>query len=131
MFCIGFPWVYFWLARGYAIKKGIEFIYQGNQGIVSKLVGKVVEVSIASKEKNQEEQVFGKGKKKGVKKAGTYVKAVQDKIPRPIRVILVFILEQLPLQHMLMQVGEEVTLKSDNIDEIKPKVQEDSHKNRC
>ena len=124
IFCVGFPWTYFWLARGHAIKKGLEFLYGGSQGIVAKVVGLAVESAVASKEKGQDGQVFKKGKKKGVAKAGSYVKKVQEKVPRPIRMILVFILEQLPLKHMLMQVGEEVTLKSDNIEEIKPKVQE-------
>jgi hypothetical protein len=123
-FFAGFPFLYFWLARGYAIRKGIEYIYKGSESVVSSAVGLVVSSAVMSSDNVESSNIFKKGASGGVKKAGAFIKKIEEKLPRPIRAILRFLLEQLPLQNMIVQVGEEVALKSENLEEIKPKVQE-------
>ncbi|MGB0864436.1 MAG: hypothetical protein ACPG19_08450 [Saprospiraceae bacterium] len=124
IFFAGFPFLYFWLARGYAIRKGLEYIYKGSEGVVSQVVGLVVASAVTSSDNVESSNIFKKGASGGVKKAGTFIKKIEEKLPRPIRAILKFLLEQMPLQNMIVEVSEEVALKSENLDEIKPKVQE-------
>jgi hypothetical protein len=129
LFFIGFPFLYFWLARGYAIKKGLEFIYEESDKVVSKAVGMVVSTAVNSSEKLDNLGIFkgGSGKKKGVKKAVDFIQQlemIEDKLPRPIRRILKFVLERIPLKDFLVEIGEEMELSSANLTEIQPKVQE-------
>ncbi len=126
LFFAGFPFLYFWLARGYAVRKGLEYVYKGSEGIVSKAVGMVVSASINSSASLQNSGIFkGKGKNSGgVKGAMNFIKQIEEKLPRPIRYILKFVLEQLPLQSIVMEIGQEMALTPDNLEEIKPKVQE-------
>jgi hypothetical protein len=102
----------------------IEYIYKGSESVVSSAVGLVVSSAVMSSDNVGSSNIFKKGASGGVKKAGAFIKKIEEKLPRPIRAILRFLLEQLPLQNMIVQVGEEVALKSENLEEIKPKVQE-------
>lgn len=122
-FLVGFPFLYFWLARGYAVKKGLELLYKGNEAIVSKTVGLVVTASV-EEEGEVENSGFFKSKTKAVKGAANFIKQLSEKLPSPIRRILTFLLEQMPLQAMILEVGNSVALKSENIETIKPLVQE-------
>ncbi len=129
LFFAGFPFVYFWLARGYAVKKGLEFIYQGSNEIVSKAVGMVVSTAINSTEKIDNLGIFksGNGSKQGVQKPKNFIQRLEEiesKLPRPIRHILHFLLERIPFKAFLTEVGQEMELSSSNLEEIKPKVQE-------
>lgn len=129
LFFVGFPFLYFWLARGYAIKKGLEFIYEESNAVVSKAVGLVVSSAVNGSETLDNLGIFksGSGKKKGLKKAVDFIQQlemIEDKLPRPIRRILKFVLERIPLKDFLGEIGEEMELSSANLTEIQPKVQE-------
>ena len=120
-FLVGFPFLYFWLARGYAVKKGLELVYKGSEGVVAKAVGVVVSATV--EEPNDVENSSFFSKKNTVKGAVSFIKQISDKLPRPIRRILRFVLEQVPIQAMILEVGDEMALTSENLEEIKPKVQ--------
>ncbi len=121
-FLVGFPFLYFWLARGYAVKKGLELVYKGSKSVVAKAVGVVVSATVTAPSDVQNSSVFSK--KNTVKGAASFIKQINDKLPRSIRRILRFVLEQVPLQAMILEVGDEIALTSENLEEIKPKVQE-------
>ena len=121
-FLAGFPFLYFWLARGYAVKKGLELVYKGSEGVVAKAVGVVVSATIQEPSDVKNSSIFNG--KNAVKGAATFIKKINHKLPGPIRRILRFVLEQVPLQAMILEVGDQVALTSENLEEIKPKVQE-------
>ena len=122
VFLGGFPFLYFWLARGYAVKKGLELVYKGSEGVVAKAVGVVVSATVTEPSDVQNSSIFNK--KNAVKGAVSFIKQINDKLPRSIRRILRFVLEQVPIQAMILEVGDEMALTSENLEEIKPKVQE-------
>jgi hypothetical protein len=122
VFLAGFPFLYFWLARGYAVKKGLELVYKGSEGVVAKAVGVVVSATVTEPSDVQNSSIFNK--KNAVKGAVSFIKQINDKLPRSIRRILRFVLEQVPIQAMILEVGDEMALTSENLEEIKPKVQE-------
>lgn len=121
-FLAGFPFLYFWLARGYAVKKGLELVYKGSESIVAKAVGAVVSATVEEPKDVQNSSFFNK--KNTVKGAVSFIRQINDKLPGPIRRILRFVLEQVPIQAMILEVGDQMALTSDNLEEIKPKVQE-------
>lgn len=123
LFLVGFPFLYFWLARFYAIRKGVEWVYRSSSGLVARVVRVVVKAAVVSTDAI-DNGIFKGGEKGGVRHASAFVRQATERIPRPIRAILVFILEQLPLQHFLVEVSNEITLRPDNLDEIYPRVQE-------
>lgn len=123
LFAVGFPFLYFWLARFYAIRKGVEWVYRSSSGLVAQVVRVAVQAAVKSTDAI-DNSVFRGGEKGGVRRAGDFVRQATGRIPVPIRAILVFILEQLPLQHFLIEVSNEVTLRPDNLEEIYPRVQE-------
>jgi hypothetical protein len=122
VFIAGFPFLYFWLARGYAVKKGLEFVYKGSEGIVAKVVSVVVSLTINDSSDVQNSNIFNK--KNAVKGAISFIQQINDKLPAPLRRILCFVLEQVPIQALILEVGKEIALTPDNLEEIKPKVQE-------
>ncbi len=123
LFFVGFPFLYFWLARGYAIKKGLEYVYKGSEGIVAKAVGLVVSTSINSSDKVENSGIFKK-KNQAVSGAVSFIKQLSEKLPGPIRRILRFVLEQVPIQAMILEVGDQIALEPENTEKIKPLVQE-------
>lgn len=123
LFALGFPLLYFLLARFYAIRKGVELVYRGSSGLVAQVVRVVVNAAVKSTDAI-DNGVFQGGEKGGVRRAGDFVRQATGRIPSPIRAILVFILEQLPLQHFLVEVSNEITLHPENLEEIYPRVQE-------
>ena len=121
-FLVGFPFLYFWLARGHAVKKGLELVYKGSEGVVAKAVGIVVSATVTEPSEVENSSIFNKNN--AVKGAVSFIKQMNDKLPGPIRRILRFVLEQVPLQSIILEVGDQMALTPDNLDAIKPKVQE-------
>ena len=126
-FFVGFPFLYFWLARGYALRKGLELVYKGSEDVISKVLNVVVSASVNSSTALENSGLFikSKGKKNGgIKGAINFIKQIEDKLPRPMRRILKFLLEQLPFQSILLEIGETMELNSSNLSQIQPKVKE-------
>jgi len=129
LFFVGFPFLYFWLARGHAVKKGLEIIYTESNELVSKAVGMVVSSVVKSSKSLENAGIFksGSGKKQGVKKAVEFIQQlenIEEKLPGPIRRILKFVLERIPFKEFLIEVSAEMELSSGNLSEIQPMVQE-------
>ena len=120
LFLIGFPGLYFLLGQKHATKKGLAILYKGSHPLVSKVVGSVVTKAVNSSEKATNSTIFNK---KGVKKAGSFVKGLSEKTPRSVRWIVEFVLAQTPIQSFLVETSKEVELKSDNLGAVIPIVQ--------
>lgn len=122
IFLVGFPFTYFWLARGHAVKKGIEVLYRGGSHLIlSKVIAQIVKTIVNKGGKVENSKFF---KNKGVNKSKEFIKKTGERVPRFVRWIVEFVLRQVPLQNLLLDVGEEIELKPENLPVIIPKVQE-------
>lgn len=116
VFGLAFPFAYFWLARGHALRKGLVKLYDSSHDVIEKVTGTVVSAAIMG---NQAGLVKG-GKikdKKGI------INQLDEKLPRSVRSMLRFFLAYVPILGAIQEIGNEMELSNANLEVIKPKVQ--------
>ncbi|MFK7949838.1 MAG: hypothetical protein AB8G11_19770 [Saprospiraceae bacterium] len=120
LFIVGFPFLYFWLGRGNALRQGAAGLYQSGHDTIEKLVGNITKAAVVGSQTTGLGSVFAGDK---VKDKKGFIKGLEDKLPRPIRFILSFILEEIPIAAALTEVGQTTELKKENLPTIQPIVQ--------
>ena len=118
VFFLGFPAVYAWKARGYAISEGLEEVYERSrdllEGVVDRITGSVVE--------KHEQLGANAGIASSVFSGAVSLAKNAERLPRPIRWIIDFFLHRLPLHESLEKISQEVEFKTENMDLIKDRV---------
>ncbi len=118
VFFLGFPLVYAWKARGYAISEGLEEVYERSgdllKGVVDRITGSVVE--------KHEKMGANTGIATSVFSGAVSLAKNAERLPRPIRWIIDFFLHRLPLHESLEKISQEVEFKTENMDLIKSRV---------
>ena len=120
LFLAGFPFLYFWLGRGNALRQGAAGLYNSSHDTIEKLVSSITKATVSSSEKTGLGSVFSGDK---VKDKKGFIQNLEDKLPRPIRFILSFILEEIPIAAALTEVSKTTELKKENLEIINPIVQ--------
>lgn len=120
LFLGGFPFLYFWLGRGNALRQGAAGLYQSSHDTIEKLVGNITKAAVVGSQTTGLGSVFAGDK---VKDKKGFIKSLEDKLPRPIRFILSFILEEIPIAAALTEVGQTTELKKENLPTIQPIIQ--------
>jgi|GEM_PF-2119956 len=120
LFLVGFPFLYFWLGRGNALRQGAAGLYNSSHDTIEKLVSSITKAAVKSSEKTGLGTVFSGDK---VKDKKGFIQNLEDKLPRSIRFILSFILEEIPIAAALTEVSKTTELKKENLDIINPIVQ--------
>jgi hypothetical protein len=120
LFLLGFPFLYFWLGRGNALRQGAVGLYHSSHGTIEKLVSSITKATVSSTEKTGFSAVFSGDK---VKDKKGFIQKLEDKLPRPIRFILSFLLEEIPIAAALREVSKTTELKKENLEIINPIVQ--------
>lgn len=120
LFVVGFPFAYYWLARINALRLGAVSLYHSNHNTAEKVMQNITKAAVISAEKSGAGVVFAGDK---VKNKKGFIKSVEDKLPRPIYLILSFIIEAFPLAATLKEIGETTELKEENLPIIQPIVQ--------
>jgi hypothetical protein len=120
LFLAGFPFLYFWLGRGNALRQGAVGLYNSSHDTIEKLVRSITKATVISSEKTGLGSVFSGDK---VKDKKGFIQQLEDKLPAPIRFILLFILEEIPIAAALTEISKTTELKQENLDIINPIVQ--------
>jgi hypothetical protein len=120
VFLAGFPFVYFWLGRGNALRQGVVGVYNSAHILVEKVVGNITQAAVFGSEKTGLGATFAGDKLKDKK---GFIKSIDEKLPAPIRIILSFLLEQVPIAATLREVSATTELKKENLAQIQPIVQ--------
>ena len=120
LFVTGFPFAYYWLARINALRLGAVSLYHSNHNTAEKVMQNITKAAVISAEKSGAGAVFAGDK---VKNKKGFIKSVESKLPRPIYLILSFIIEAFPLAATLKEIGETTELKEENLPIIQPIVQ--------
>jgi hypothetical protein len=120
LFLVGFPFLYFWLGRGNALRQGAAGLYNSSHDTIEKLVRNITQTAVSRSEKTGLGSVFAGDK---VKDKKGFIQKLEDKLPRPIRFILSFILEEIPIAAALTEVSQTTELKKENLEIINPIVQ--------
>lgn len=120
LFLAGFPFAYFWLGRVNALRQGAAGLYKSGHDTIEKLVGNITKAAVVSSQTTGLGAVFAGDK---VKDKKGFIKSLEDKLPGPIRFILSFVLEEIPIAAALKEVGETTELKKENLPVIQPIVQ--------
>ncbi len=118
VFFVGFPFIYVWQAKGYAISVGLNQLYSNSQGFFKGIVNKVTSGVVNGMDKT--------GGSSGITSTlfngAIGVAKTSEKLPAPIKWVLNFFLNQIPLRESLGEVGKEVDLTPANINAINDKV---------
>lgn len=120
LFVGGFPFLYFWLGRGNALRQGAAGLYKSGHDTIEKLVGSITKAAVLGSATAGLGTVFSGDK---VKDKKGFIQKLEDKLPRPIRFILSFILEEIPIAAALTEVSKTTELKKENLEVINPIVQ--------
>jgi hypothetical protein len=120
LFLIVFPFVYLWLGRGNALRQGVVALYKSGHQTVEQLISLVTKNAVAGIEKTGFATVFEGNELKNKK---GFIQKINDKLPRPIRAILYFLLEEVPIAAALKEISETTKLKTENLPVIQPIVQ--------
>lgn len=120
VFLAGFPFVYFWLGRGNALRQGVVGVYKSTHVLIEKVVGNITKAAVYSSEKTGLGSAFQGDK---VKDKKGFIKSIDEKLPAPIRWILSFFIEQVPIAAALREVSATTELKRENLAQIQPIVQ--------
>ena len=120
LFLAGFPFAYFWLGRVNALRQGAAGLYKSGHDTIEKLVGNITKAAVVGSQTTGLGGVFAGDK---VKDKKGFIKSLEDKLPGPIRFILSFILEEIPIAAALKEVSETTELKKENLPTIQPIVQ--------
>ncbi len=114
-----FPFIYVWQSRGYAISVGLNQLYESSSFLFEGIVHKVTTGIVTGMEE-------GDSTKAGISntlfKGAVNLAKNSEKLPRTIRWVMDFFLNQIPLRESLNEIGEEMELKSENLDAINESV---------
>ncbi len=120
LFLAGFPFLYFWLGRGNALRQGAAGLYKSGHDTIEQLVQNITQAAVIGTSTTGLGVVFSGDK---VKDKKGFIKTLEEKLPRPIYFILSFILEEIPIAAALTEISQTTELKKENLPIIQPIVQ--------
>lgn len=115
VFLAGFPFVYFWMGKSHAINIGLNQIYRSNEGFFEGIVTKITS-GVISKTGG------GSGITGGILNSAVGVAKTTEKLPTPIKWVLNFFLNQVPLMEAITKAKTEVAFTSENAEVAGSKV---------
>ncbi len=120
IFLVGFPLLYFWLARGYALKRCLEYIYDSSDFVTSKVIGVFTEAVIKSDDAiDKSPQFVGQG----IRGVGTIIKKLDIKVPRAFQWTLSRFFKKIPIRKTFQEIGNDIALDVQNLSIIKERVE--------
>ena len=116
-FLLLFPFLYFWMVRTYALRKGIEFVYQSSNSVSDQAIDTIVSSFVIGKETiDNTSGVVGDT----LNGAADYVKNMG--VSKHIGKVLTLILSRVPIMSTLREIKEEVDFKEENLPLIQTRV---------
>ena len=119
LFLIGFPLIYYWLAKKHAVKKGAALFYQTSKPLTSKAVEFVVSSYVMGN------TAVEKGPKiigDKIKDAAYYIQNMDDNVPAPMQKALKYLLEQVPIMSTINGLSGKMELTESNLPAINQEV---------
>ncbi len=112
-FFILIPFLYAWLARSYAIRLGLNEVYQSSEGLFKKAVNSITSSVVDKVEKSNDNQVHN-----ATVNGAVGLAKQMEKLPRPLRWVLNYFLNQIPIFDALKEAGDKMEFRSENKEAI-------------
>ncbi len=115
VFLAGFPFVYFWMGKSHAINIGMNQIYKSNEGFFEGVITKITKGVINKTD-------GGSGITGSMLGSVVGIVKTTEKLPKPIKWVLDFFLNQVPLMEAITKAKSEVEFSSTNAEIASSKV---------